>query len=228
MRLVGALVLGGLVLGSTPVFAQPVPRWRTGLRAIVDGGIAVHFEGMRGASGDWIALARAGSGPTEYVTYQYPGERTHGVLTFADPGEGDYVVRAYFGSSSYVVRAETPPFHVTDRCRGDHGDGPRVSATRDGANVFVRFSGLCGTPTDWIAIAPLGAAAQSYQAWQYTNGARDGVIQLANVPPGQWVARIFTNWSATHSYDVRAESAPFWVAPPGCVCGEAAVAAARE
>lgn len=220
MRLGQTLVLAALLLGTTAVFAQPNHRPSPVLRAFVDGAVTVSYAGMRGVSGDWIALARPGSAPTEYVTYQYPAS-VRGELTFPDPGPGDYVVRAYFGSSSYVVRAESAPFHVADRCHGDTGR-PAVTASADGTSVVVRFQHLCGTTSDWIALAPAGAPPSTYQAWQYTNGANEGIVTLPNVAAGQWVARVFTNWATTHSYDVRAESAPFWIAPPGCVCGEPA------
>lgn len=220
--LLGVLVLASL-LPAPPVLAQPHRVARPQLRVIADGGIAVRFAGMRGGDGEWIALAVRGSAPTEYVAWQYTAGRTEGELTFAPLAAGDYVARAYFGSSSYVVRAESAPFHQADRCAGVT-IAPTVTASRDGANVFVRFAGLCGTPTDWITIAPVGAEPQRYHAYQYTTGASNGVLTFAGVPPGQWVARVFTDWSGSHSYAVRAESAPFWVVPEGCVCGEAAAA----
>jgi hypothetical protein len=220
MRVLTVLLVAGGVFGGSVALGQPAVRRQPELRVTVDGGVTVHFAGMRGVSGDWIAIARAGSAPTEYAAYQYPGEQARGTLTFAEPGEGDWVVRAFFGSSSYVVRAESAPFRIVDRCRGEQ----TITASADGTTVFVRFTSPCASPTDWIALAPVGSTPQTYTSWQYTNGAREAVVPITGLPPGQWVARLFTNWSGTRSYEVRAQSAPFWLAPPGCVCGDVTTA----
>lgn len=186
--------------------------------------VVVRFAGLCGESRDWIGLAPPGSPSGQYVAWQYTASEREGVLTFENLGEGDYVARAYSGPSPYVIRAESAPVHVVDRCRQGDGGLRAIAANADGDDVFVRFGSPCGRATDWVALAPVDAPAQQYGAWRYTDGADQGTFTFADVPPGRWVARLFTDWSGTRSYAIRAQSAPFCVAAPGQVCGDLAVA----
>jgi len=223
MRFASFAALAALALGSPDAAAQP--HHRAGVSATADGSqVFVRFEGAHGGGDDWISLATADSPATQYVTYEYAQQR-HGTVTFAGVRPGRYVARVYFGSSSYVIRAQSAPFDVGEDpnagCERGHPGRTALSASADGDTAFVRFAGLCGAAQDWIAIAAVDAPPSTYVKWVYTGGTRDGVLSFADLPPGRYVARVFFDWTGTQSYDVRAQSDPFWVAPPGCVCGDA-------
>ena len=213
-----------LLAGASQALAQPRVSPGPALTVIADGDVVVRFAGMSGGSGDWIGIAPPDSPPTQYAAYQYTSAARQGTLTFANLAPGDWVARAYFGASSYSIRAQSTPFHVAERPVAP-GVDPSLRVSADGATAYVRFSGLSGAATDWIAIAPVGAPPQSYQAWRYTSGAREGVFEFADLPPGRYEARVFLDWSGTSSYTISGHSAPFWVAPAGCVCGDAAAVA---
>jgi hypothetical protein len=87
---------------------------------------------------------------------------------------------------------------------------PDISTYVTNGRVTVNFTGMLGTPSDWISIASQGAPANSYVRWSYTNGAVNGSIVFNNVlGGGPYVARAFYNWAGTKSYTIQQESAPF-------------------
>jgi hypothetical protein len=74
-------------------------------------------------------------------------------------------------------------------------------------NVVVSFSGMSGSPSDWISIAVSGSGVTSFVTYKYTGGAISGSLTLVAPLPGTYVARTYFN----NSYTLEAESAPFIV-----------------
>ena len=226
MRFASLVAVLALWLASADVAAQPGNR--VTISANADGSqVFVRFGGARGNGDDWVSLAPADSPPTEYTTYQYAATRD-GALTFSGVQPGRTVARIYFGSSSYVIRGQSAPFVVAEdpgtACGRAGAGATSLAASADGTTAVVRYSGFCGAAQDWVAIAAVDSAPSDYVQWVYTGGARSGVLSLEGLPAGRYVARAFFDWAGTQSYTVRAQSDPFWVAPPGCVCGDALVA----
>ncbi|MFN2384414.1 MAG: LCCL domain-containing protein, partial [Gemmatimonadota bacterium] len=95
------------------------------------------------------------------------------------------------------------------------------TAYAEGQPITVTFYGFPGTP-DWIAIAPQGAAPESYGEWHWTDGSTtsgapagqpqpQGTLQYQGLAAGNYEVRAFTNWPAG-GHTIRA-AVPFTVAP---------------
>src|ERR1700741_775921 len=68
--------------------------------------ITVHFAGLPGATGDWIAIVKPQDPDETHGAWQYAGGKTSGTLEFAAMPEGEYEVRTYFDwpAGGYNVR----------------------------------------------------------------------------------------------------------------------------
>lgn len=213
----GAVVVAASGLGCT---TAPSAQEKTGSarQAQVVGGAAVTtdftnyatdqtvnvtWSGLPGASHDWIALSQFGSGATSFVTYVYTYGATDGTVAFSGPSVGgDYEARAY-SDDTYTVLATSAKITVASTATSvtTNANYPSLSP------VTVTFAGLPGNATDWLALATVGAANESFASWKYTGGLKSGMIDLDGVPAGSYVARAFEN----NSYTLLKESAPFTV-----------------
>ncbi len=165
--------------------------------------VVVSYTGLVGRPNDWVALAPLGSPPTSYVGRVDTGGTVSGSRAFVAPPPGQYVARTYLNGET-TVQAESAPFTVTG---GASIASEKTSYASNEQGVF-RFAGMSGSSTDWIAIAPVGAAANGYVRWSYIQGRTSGTwpLSLAGLG-GTYVARAYF----ANSLVLEAESAPFTV-----------------
>jgi len=168
--------------------------------------VQVTFGGLSGSQTDWIAIANASDPDTTYLAFRYTEGVTSGTFAFGPLPNGNYEARAYFdwnGTMSYNVEArvaftvQPPPVGITTTTDATHYS--------PGSTVTVNYTGLQGTPTDWIAIALPGSDPTSFVRYAYTSGTVDGSVQFAGLANGIYVARSFNN----DSYTLVQESAQF-------------------
>lgn len=161
--------------------------------------ITVSWADLPGNPHDWVALAPAGSDTTTVTRWVYTAGAATGMTTFPGLVSGNYVARAFL-DDSYTLIAEAA-FAVTGTTvTTDHpayATGP----------IVVSWSGLPGTSTDWIGIAPSGSPATTVTSWIYTGGAASGSHAFAAPAPGTYVARAFPE----DSYALAGESPAFEV-----------------
>jgi hypothetical protein len=160
--------------------------------------ITVSWSALPGNQNDWIALAPAGSDVSSVIRYVYTNGAAAGSHVFTGLPTGNYVARAFL-DDSYALLSEAA-FAVTG-----------VSVTHDragyvaGAPITITWSGLPGTSTDWIGLAPEGSSATTVTAWAYTGGATSGSRVFTLGTSGRFVARAFPS----DSYTIAGESSPF-------------------
>jgi predicted dinucleotide-binding enzyme len=190
------------LLAQTPPFAVGGLAISTDQASYLSGAtVTVTYAGLPGNAKDWIAIAPAGSANTSYVAFVFTNGQTSGTATFASPGPGSYVARA-FANNTYALLLQSATFAVTGSAVStDHASYPV------GATVTVTYTGLPGNPKDWIAVAPAGSANTSYVAFVYTNGQSTGTATFTAPAPGAYVARAFAN----DTYTQLAESPTFTV-----------------
>lgn len=168
--------------------------------------VTAHFTGLQGTPTDWIAIAPPGSPDYAYATYQYTGGATTGDAVFAGLPAGTWVARAY-NNNTLTLAAESVQFSITPAAPATvSSDKPSYAS---GENVVVSFTGLQGTPTDWIAIAAPGSADIQYVTYMYTNGAPSGSVMFSGLAPGTYEARAYNNNSMIR----KATSMTFTVGP---------------
>jgi hypothetical protein len=168
--------------------------------------IEVRWAGLPGNAKDWVAVAPAGSDPSNAPQWTYVNGAVNGSVKFntAALGPGTYVARA-FVDDSYTVIAESPSFTVTTDAQ--------AAVTTDAATyaveqtITISWTGLPGNTKDWVGYAPAGSPDTTVTRWLYTNStAGSGSLALEGaLAPGTYVARSFVN----DSYTKAAESAPF-------------------
>jgi hypothetical protein len=160
--------------------------------------ISATWSRLPGNAHDWVALAPANSAPSTVLQWTYTNGALDGAHAFGGLVPGDYVARA-FVDDSYTVLAEAP-FAVTG-----------VSVARDHAAyvantpITITWSGLPGTATDWVGLAPEGAPATTVSAWAYTGGLAAGTRTFSLGTAGRYVARAFPS----DSYTIAGESSAF-------------------
>jgi hypothetical protein len=64
-------------------------------------------------------------------------------------------------------------------------------------SITVLFDRAPGNAADWIGISPVGADAETYVAWTYTEGEITGSRTFAALPAGQYEARLYLDGTAT-------------------------------
>ena len=69
--------------------------------------ITVIFSGLPGGNEDWITLIKPGASAREYGNWKYTKGVKDGTLTFKGMQEGDFEVRAYFGTD-FTIQARYP------------------------------------------------------------------------------------------------------------------------
>ncbi len=174
--------------------------------------VTVHFAGLAGYTGDWIAIAESGSSATSYLKWAYTGGAQQGDLTFSGLAGATYRVRA-FRDGGYDLQAESASFTVATNTPAAIAASAAVYVP--GAQVVINYAGLLGYSTDWIAVALDGAPLTANIAYLYTSGAQQGAATFSSLPPGHYRARAFAN----NSYNLQAESAAFSIASPnGAPC----------
>jgi hypothetical protein len=170
--------------------------------------IVVSWTGLAGTGTDWISLAAAGSSDYSFIRWVYTGGAVNGQHTFAALQPGTYVARSY-NNNSYTKVAESVTFTVGGGATTTVGNDNTSYTTAQ--SVTVTYSGMLGSPTDWISIAPQGSPATTFSGYRYTGGATSGSVSipLAGLTPGTYVTRAYF----ADGYTIEAESTPFTLAP---------------
>lgn len=164
--------------------------------------VVVSFGNLAGHVYDWVAISPAGSPATSFGSWSYTFGAASGSRTFPAPPPGQYVARSYL-NGGFTIQAESAPFTVAS--------GPTVTSDKaayynDEKAVFT-YSGMSGSPKDWLGIAPVGSDPNGYVRWSYISG-ESGSIAFSLVGlTGTYVVRAYFN----DSFVVEAESAPFTV-----------------
>jgi hypothetical protein len=176
-----------------------------GERVVVSAGF------LPGAANDWLSIATAGSADNSYVNYTFTnGELATSRAINGITTAGSYVARAFF-AGGYVKLAESPSFTVS----GSTTVTTSAASYLNGQTVTVNWAGAAGNQYDWVAIAPAGAANNTYSQFKYINSQTTGSATFA-VGPGNWEARLYLNYG----YTQQAAPSPFTVtqlAAPGVI-----------
>lgn len=175
--------------------------------------IEVEFLGMSGSDQDYVATTMVGAPLSSFLVYGYTGGLRQGRLTLAAPAEpGAYELRAFFREDETILRAAlgftvAGPAVVSPQPE-DATTAPDTPAAADdsaratlaldgasyapGATIFVTYSGMSGSESDYVSTALIGAANASYLQYAYTKGATEGTATLtAPVEPGSYEVRAF-------------------------------------
>lgn len=167
----------------------------------VGASVVVTYSGMPGTSTDWIGIAVPSSPATSFVRYMYTNGDPGGSVTFNGLPAGTYVARS-FGNDSFDLVGESVAFSIGNVVSTSQA----VYSPTD--SIVVDYAGLTSDPTDWIAIAPAGAAATSYLQWFYQNDTTgSGQMLFSALAPGNYEVRAFL-----HDGFTSAGSAAFSVA----------------
>ncbi len=68
------------------------------------------------------------------------------------------------------------------------------NAYKQGEPVELAYSGLPGNQRDWVTVVPLGAPADNWGQWTYTEGKTNGTFVVENLEPGAYEARVYLDW----------------------------------
>lgn len=155
--------------------------------------VNVSYANMLGNSEDWISIAPQGSPPEEFSWWEYSSGGFAGSLSLSTLPPGTFVARAYF-ADTFVVRAESAPFTVATT------NFPVTLTTSKAAYsgiepVNITFSGMAGTPTDWIGAYEVDDDSRRFRGWTYVGGVSptSGQVNLYYLRAGTWQVRAFFN-----------------------------------
>jgi hypothetical protein len=163
------------------------------------------------ASGNWPSDAWIGIIPSGIqhgseavndqhdITYQYIKKRTHGVMVFTAPGEGQWDLRMH-DTDSNGREVASVSFTVGSAASVSSDAKLTLSKTvfSPGETIRVEFHGNSNWPSDaWIGIIPSGIQHGSEAindqhdiTYQYLNKRTHGVMEFAAPGPGQWDLRM--------------------------------------
>lgn len=159
---------------------------------------------------DWVTVVPAGTPTDSYGSWDWVEQA--GSLTFTGLAPGAYEVRAYCcwvpgrpGHGGYNVRSRVA---FTVGARGG-GSGQQVSLSVPsrvgvGERIVVEYTAEPAHESDWISIAPVGAADDAYVRWDYTGGFTSGIEGFDGLGAGRYEARFYCCWAETSSYAVVA------------------------
>jgi hypothetical protein len=200
-------------------------------RLAITAGSAVTVVGSNGPGNatDWIGLYAAGASDTSPMDWRYLNGTTAApatgltaaTLTWPMPvTAGDYELR-FFANNTYQRLATSAVVTVSPATTEltINGTAPPATATVVlGTIVSVGVTYGPGNPTDWVALAPAGAAETTYIDWRYLNGATTppaaGVFSATlafqtPVTPGAYEVRYYVNGT----FQRLATSGPLVVTP---------------
>jgi Kelch motif/Galactose oxidase, central domain len=172
--------------------------------------ITVSWSGLLGSRYDWVSIAPMGSPATTYTAWSYTGGLATGSYTF--PGglaAGTYVARAYPNNTNNLLD-ESAPF-VVNSYSSSVAISTDASLYSSDQSITVTWSGLPGTSTDWVSIAPEGSSSTTYTQWAWTGSAPSGSQVFTIAVPGNYVARAYPSGT----YNLLAESSVFSVTSYG-------------
>ncbi|MCC6918164.1 MAG: TIR domain-containing protein [Alphaproteobacteria bacterium] len=157
--------------------------------------IKIRVADLPGDDGDYVAIAVAGSAPTDYVSRKGSEGATAKALTLQPVMKpGDYELRLFYGTDvvnggAPVVRASLP-FKVTPAEPVTIALGKESYA--EGERIVVSYKGMPGNERDWISVAKSDAGESSYVAYEYTGGNKEGTLSIRPmVQPGEYEVRVY-------------------------------------
>ena len=154
--------------------------------------ITISYANMQGSFSDWVAVAPQGAPDDEFSWWEYTKGAFSGSFQLNTLPQGTYVARAYF-NDGFTRRAESTPFTV------GAPTGLPVTLTTDKTTfsglepVLVNYTGMAGTPNDWIGGFHPMSDNRYFRARSYTNGTTNGLGVIWGLPAGSWELRAFFN-----------------------------------
>ena len=158
--------------------------------------LSVTANNLPGGSGYWLALASTNAPATSYSQWiAVPSSGTSFTWNLAAPSiAGGYEVRLFSGafqrvvtSSAITVNAASPPPQAT-LSADSQSVAPTTSAT-------AQLVSGAGGPSDWLALAQVGAPDTSYITWIYVGSGvttRNWTVAMPSTP-GSYEFRLFLN-----------------------------------
>ena len=175
-----------------------------------NGNVTAAVTNGPGGTADWVALYAAGAPNGSYQQWYYlngqqsppaSGLTVANIVFTAPAGNGTYEVRL-FADGGFTLLSQTS-FTVSNAAPQISRDLPSVAP---GTIITASVANGPGNATDWIALAPVGAAFGGYVDWRYLNGQQTppgAGSNSATVPftapntPGTYELRFYANNSAT-------------------------------
>jgi hypothetical protein len=181
--------------------------------------VTVTLANGSGIANDWLALARVGDGNSSYLNWTYVGAgNTTLVWTINMPSTpGAYEFRL-FSAGGYTRTATSQSISVTSPPPPPPPPTPlpptlSVNATvaTPGMPVTVTLLNGSGVPSDWLALARVGAPVTSYLSWTYVGAGNTTFVWTVNMPsaPGDYEFRLF----AQNGYGLVTTSTPVQIGP---------------
>jgi subtilisin len=164
--------------------------------------VTVSLTGGSGNAQDWIALAAVGAPASSYLQWTYVGAgRTTFDWTVAMPSTpGQYEFRLFM-NGGFTLAATSPTVTVAAG-GGTSNVQLAVNATSVAPGGPITLTATNTAPfagADWLALARVGAAANSYLQFTYVSGGSTSFTWPVTMPtaPGDYEFRFFRNNGTT-------------------------------
>jgi len=166
--------------------------------------VKVTIKGMLGNAQDWVAIypIDATNDWENVVSWSYTNGVKGGVINLkADAHEGNYEVRVFF-KNSYKVEAKAPfSIKIQQANATIKTSKPQYDV---GEVIKTTVTGMLGDKEDWIAVFAKNAPNKwgNVKSWTWTNGIKNGTLNLDAVPAGEYEVRAFF----ANTYIVKAKA----------------------
>ncbi|WP_157736226.1 VWD domain-containing protein [Granulosicoccus antarcticus] len=135
---------------------------------------------------DFIAIADVGAFPSSYSNFSYPTPDSDSVTLTAPGATGTYEIRYVLDPA---LQSENPIVAaVTLEVVESTVTLTAPEAAPAGSDIVIQWSGP-NNPRDYIALAEPGAAAGSYETYEYLQEGSNEVELTLSVPPGDYELR---------------------------------------
>jgi hypothetical protein len=167
-------------------------------------------------AGDWVGLFPVGGTLGQYIEWKYlngtqtrPATGTsNATLGFTMPGPGNYELRLFSNDSGTLVATSSTLTSTQSATLAVNGvNAPATATVAAGATFTVAVSGgTAPSPTDWVALYPVGGTAGQWIQWKYMNGTQSapgagiGNATLSFTMPsggGPYQVRLYSNNTVT-------------------------------
>ncbi len=160
----------------------------------VDEKIEVIVNDMLGDGEDWVGIYPFGSSNDwgNVLSWSWTNGIKDGTLNLAGLQAGEYEVRAFF-SNSFDLEASVK---ISVNKQQQIEDAQIVTSKYSydkGENIKVTVSHMLGDGEDWVGIYPFGSSNDwgNVLSWSWTNGIKDGTLNLAGLQAGEYEVRAF-------------------------------------